>query len=108
MKKISILYCIEFLVYGGTEKQLYSLIEGLDKKKFKPHLCCMRKSIIGETRKREASHLFDQINCNKLQLDFVSFKKLHSLFEISKLLNFIKKNNIIRFVRLQPVVPHPI
>lgn len=93
-RRIEILYCIEYLGYGGTEKQLYALIERLSKKHFRPHLCCLRKSVIGQTRKNDAINLFRNIKCNKIQLDFISFNSYNSLIEIIKLIKFIKKNNI--------------
>lgn len=94
MRKINILYCVEYLAYGGTEKQLWYLIEALDKSKFQPFLCCLRNSIIGENRKKEALDLFQKINCTKIQLDFISFRELQSWIELVKLIQFIKKYKI--------------
>lgn len=93
-RPIGILYCIEYLAYGGTEKQVYSLIERLNKKDFSPHLCCLRKSLIGENRKNDAFKLFRNIKCNKIQLNFVSFTNFNSLIDIIRLIRFIKRNNI--------------
>lgn len=94
MKKIKILYCIEYLSSGGTEKQLLSLIEGLNRDRFQPHLCCLRNSIIGEHRRAEALDLFKRIERPKIQLDFISFRHIRSLFEIIRLIKFIKQYKI--------------
>lgn len=93
-KKINILYCIEYLGAGGTEKQLVALMHGLDKNKFTPHLCCLRSSMIGSCRKDEAHHYFNEMPFAKIQLDFVSFKKVKTVFELFKLIRYLKKNNI--------------
>lgn len=94
MSKINILYCIEFLNPGGTEKQLMHLINGLDKNKFQPHLCCLRTSVINDIRKETALNLFNQMNFPKIQLDFVSFRTPSSWLQMYKLVRFIKNNNI--------------
>lgn len=94
MKKIHILYCIEYLGYGGTEKQLISLIEALDRNRFQPHLCCLRKSIINKCRKKEALDLFEKIECPKIQLDIISFRKIKTWIDLIKLVKFIRSHHI--------------
>ncbi len=94
MKKIKILYCIEYLNFGGTEKQLISLINGLNRNKFQPHLCCLRDSIIGKYRRHEALDLFNKIKCPKIQLDFISFRKIQSVIDLVKLIKFIWRYKI--------------
>ena len=61
MKKIKILYCIDYLSTSGTEKQLISLINGLKRENFEPHLCCLRSSEIGEIRKIDALQIFKEM-----------------------------------------------
>jgi L-malate glycosyltransferase len=94
MKKINALYCLEYLSLGGTEKQLISLINGLNRAKFQPHLCCLRNSIIGKSRRSEALDLFKSIDCPKIQLDFISFRNIQSVIELIKLIKFIRKYKI--------------
>jgi len=94
MTKINILYCIEYLDCAGTEKQLISLINALNRNKFQPHLCCLRKSIIGKHRRKKVLNLFEKIECSKIQLDFISFRNIKSLIELIKLIKFIKKHRI--------------
>jgi len=94
MKKINILYCVEYLNSGGTEKQLISLINEINKEKYSPHLCCLKKTAIGKSRKKEALELFDKIECPKINLDFISFRYASSWFDLIKLIKFIKRNEI--------------
>ena len=93
-RKIKILFCIEYLAHGGTEKQLMALIGGINKDKFEPSLCCLRKSIIGENRISEANKLFQTIDCKKIQLDFISFGRIKFLYDLARLIKFIRVNNI--------------
>jgi len=94
MNRINILYCIEYLYSGGTEKQLISLVKGLNTDRFQPHLCCLRSSLIGQLRRKHALYLFQKIECPKIQLNFISFKNIQSLIELVKLIKFIKKHKI--------------
>ena len=93
-EKINILFCIEYLDAGGTEKQLISLINGLKKLKYQPYLCCIRTSIIYGGRKEEALDLFKNIECPKIQLNFDSFRNISSLLDLLKLIKFIRKNKV--------------
>lgn len=93
-KQINILFCIEYLAYGGTEKQLITLIEGLKGLNYRPHLCCLRRSAIGESRKDEAKALFDEVDCNKIQLDFISLRNIRWYKDLFALMRFIKNHKI--------------
>lgn len=94
MGKTNVLFCILYLAHGGTEKQLITLINGLDRSKFIPHLCCIRKSNIEPAFKQDALELFKNIKCNKIQLDFSSFKKISSIASILKLTGYLRRNKI--------------
>lgn len=94
MPKINILYCIEYLAYGGTEKQLMTLINGINSKIFVPHLCCLRKSEIGLPRMKDALALFKAMKRNKIQLDFKSFGCFSSILQVVKLAKYISKYRI--------------
>jgi len=91
---MNILFCTLYLAHAGTEKQLMTLIEGLDKSTFIPHLCCIKKSAIEPTFAKDALSLFRDIKCRKIQLDFKSFRHIPSIFSILKLSGYIRKNQI--------------
>lgn len=94
MKKTNILFCILYLAHGGTEKQLITLINGLDRSKFTPHLCCINKSNIESSFLEDALSLFKEIKCGKIHLDFKSFKNLSSILYILELSRYIRRNKI--------------
>lgn len=81
---VNILYIIDSLAYGGTEKQLLQLIKNLDLSRFNPHLCTLKTS----------ESLFDELNIPKICLNFVSFAHPSILKSIILLSIFIKKNQI--------------
>jgi glycosyltransferase involved in cell wall biosynthesis len=43
MNKIKIAFIIDYLDVGGTESQIYALLQGLDKKQFHPVVICLKK-----------------------------------------------------------------
>jgi len=94
MNKLKILFCIEYLDTGGTEKQLISLIDGLNGECFQPYLCCLRNTMIGNQRRKQAIDLFNAIECPKIQLDFISLNKISSWVHLIRLAQFIRKHNI--------------
>ena len=94
MRKIKILFCIGYLAYGGTEKQLITLIRGLDPNKFEPHLCCINKSNIEKEFRNDALFLFRKFDKPKILLDFSSFRNINTSFCIVKLAWYIKKQKI--------------
>ncbi|PIE46423.1 MAG: hypothetical protein CSA42_08650 [Gammaproteobacteria bacterium] len=71
-----------------------SLIKGLNKKRFQPHLCCLRNQAIETDKMAAARFLFDEIDCPKINLDFISFRKLDITLKLWKLCKFIKTNRI--------------
>ena len=78
MKKIKILFIIDELNIGGTEKQLLSIIELLDQNIFKPYLVCLRSTEFFEKY---------EMHCTKLILGVGS---LFSLDGFRKLIGFSK------------------
>ncbi len=92
--RIRVLYCIEYLAHGGTEKQLMALIRGIDRCCFEPYLCCLRHSMIGLDFKKEALRLFEEMDCRKIQLDFISFRRFGWIKEVNSLARFINDNRI--------------
>jgi len=59
MASHKVLYCIETIGRGGTEKQLVGLINRLDRSRFEPLLCTLRPS----------SDYLDEVDCPCLELD---------------------------------------
>jgi len=88
-KKTNILYCIDSLAHGGTEKQLMTLIDKINGEEFKSHLCCIQNK-----KNAESKELFAATKCNKIQLDFTSFRKIKVIFEIIRFIKYIKQNKI--------------
>lgn len=82
MKKI--LYIIDSMSLGGTEKQLVLLINNLDQSIFIPYLCCLKKS----------DSLYTEIKCTKMTINYKSFKSIKILSQLARIIHFIKKNNI--------------
>lgn len=70
---------------AGTEKQLVSLIKGLDRSVFNPYLCALRRS----------TWLADEFNlCPVHFLDAGSFKNPKTYLNILKFSRFLKSNKI--------------
>lgn len=94
MKKINVLFCIPYLAHGGTEKQLVTLINGINRDFFTPHLCCINKDSIDSSFLADALALFNDIDCQTIQLNFKSFKKPSVILQIINLATYINKNKI--------------
>lgn len=84
MNSINILYIIDSLGHGGTERQLVELIKGLDRNRFRPHLCTLKTS----------TALYDELEIPKISLEFVSYLRPSIVGKIIKLSSFIRKNRI--------------
>lgn len=81
---LNILYLIDSLGNGGTERQLAELIKGLDRNRFSPHLCTLKPS----------TALYDELDIPKLSLGFASFTHLSNIAKLFKLNKFIRNNKI--------------
>jgi len=79
-----ILYIIDSLDHGGTEKQLVQLISHLNRDLFEPHLCTLKQSI----------GLYNQLSIGKVFLDFKSFASLSIFSSMKKLIEYIRNNRI--------------
>ncbi|MDD5691791.1 MAG: glycosyltransferase family 4 protein [Candidatus Omnitrophica bacterium] len=88
-RKINILYVITKLELGGAQKQLLSLIRGLNKEKFKPYLLTGQDGLLVD----EAAMIPDLrlIRCKFLERPIHPAKDILALFF---LYFFIKNNNI--------------
>lgn len=84
INQINILYIIDNLGNGGTERQLVELIRGLDRNRFRPHLCTLKPS----------TALYDELDITKITLDFVSFHHPSILGNLFTLCRFIRKHKI--------------
>jgi glycosyltransferase involved in cell wall biosynthesis len=81
---IRILYLIDRLGYGGTEKQLACLIRGLNRERFQPHLCTIRPS----------TGLLDELKIPKVQIDLRSFREWRFAASLRQLARFIREYDI--------------
>ena len=79
---IRILFIIDSLGIGGTEKQLACLINNLDRKRFQPFLCCLRPPIQLDVR------------CPKFLLNVFSLKSSHSFKKLIELIHFLRNKKI--------------
>lgn len=82
---INILYLIDSMEDGGTERQLVELILGLDRKKFTPHICTLHDSV--------GSH-YERLDVPKSCLFFKSFCRPSLVKNVHELTTYIRKNNI--------------
>lgn len=81
---VNILYIIDSLTHGGTEKQLVQLIRLLDRERFRPHICTLKTS----------EGFYDQLDIPKLCLDFVNFGHPSIVKKIFALTTFIRQQQI--------------
>ncbi len=84
-QKINILYIIDELNIGGTENQLLTTIESLNRDKFTPHLVCLRES---------KYYTRCNIECRKHVLGVTSLSSLNGLHKLLQLVLYLKKHKI--------------
>lgn len=84
MNPINILYIINNLSYGGTERQLAELIRRLDRSRFRPHLCTLNTS----------EKLYDELDVPKLFLDQAKFGHRSMLRRAFALSRYVRENRI--------------
>ncbi len=82
-KKIKIVFMIDQLEIGGTEKQLLKMIELLDSRKFEATLICLKPS-----------KYFSEINlpCESKILNVYSLKSFRSFITLIKFIRYLYKN----------------
>ena len=76
---IRVVYCIEAMVHGGTEKQLAALIKGVDRSRITPSLCVLKPSSMDLT----------SLDCAVLELGFRSFRTPGALGCLRRMRRFI-------------------
>lgn len=81
---VNILYIIQFLRYGGTEKQLVQLIRGLKGSCFRPHLCTLETS----------AGFLEELPIPKINLQCFHFHHLSMFSKAARLSAFIHDNDI--------------
>jgi len=80
----NILYIIDSLTYGGTEKQLLQLIHNLDPQKYRAHLCILKNP----------EDLYQQLEIPKLCLHFKSFAHPSIIRVYRELAKYIRQNQV--------------
>src|SRR5262249_4432575 len=83
-EKIRILYCIDAMEAGGTEKQLAALIRGLERSQFQPLLCTLRPSTLS----------LADLDCPTLELPLRSFASVSALACLAALRRFIVQHRV--------------
>jgi glycosyltransferase involved in cell wall biosynthesis len=83
-KPINVLYLIDSLTHGGTERQLVELIRHLDPQHVRPHLCTLKSS----------DGLFDELPVPKQCFQFSSFAKPSLFGVMQRLIRYIRHHNI--------------
>lgn len=81
---MNVLYVIDSLTHGGTERQLAELIRHLDPHRIRPHLCTLKPS----------SGLYDSLPVPKQCLDFSSFLSPSLMGVLKRLAAFIRLHRI--------------
>ncbi len=84
MSPVKVLYLIDSLGYGGTEKQLVQLLENVDCRKVEPHLGTLKPS----------SGLYDEVTAAKFCLGFDSLLKPAVARSVYRLASYIRRNDI--------------
>jgi|SRR6056297_1404656 len=82
---VRILYVINALELGGTEGQLVELLNGMDKRKVLPYLCCLRAF---------AGKPSYETDCPKITLNVGRLKSFQSLVALIRLIRYMKKERI--------------
>jgi L-malate glycosyltransferase len=81
---INLLFIIQQMAVGGTEKQLAALIQGLDRRFFRPHLCTLRSS----------SSSVDRLDIPKIELNVRQLVHPKTLMQLKQLIVFCRGHRI--------------
>ncbi len=79
MTPLRVLYCIEAMVHGGTEKQLAALIRTVDRRRVEPSLCVLKPSSMD----------LRSLDCAVLELGFRTFGSPAAVGCLRRLRRFI-------------------
>jgi glycosyltransferase involved in cell wall biosynthesis len=81
---VNILYIIDSLTHGGTEKQLVQLIQQLDTVNYRPHICTLKVS----------ESIYNELQMPKVCLNFQSFLRPSIFWTILTLVSFMRQHKI--------------
>lgn len=81
---IKVLYIIDSLTHGGTEKQLVQLMHRFDPEKVRPHLCTLKPS----------EGLYDELDMPKFCLDYRSFVRPSIVKNVAALVSYVRRCRI--------------
>lgn len=81
---IRVLFCIDAMIHGGTEKQLAELIRRLDRTRVVPHLCTLKPSTMD----------LAALPCETIELSFRSFGRASVVREVRRLRRFLGAHDI--------------
>jgi Glycosyltransferase len=81
---VKVLYMIDSLAHGGTERQLAELVRNLDRSRVLPHLCTLK----------ESTETFDELDVPKLCLGYQSFTSPRLFYNLRDLDRFIRRHEI--------------
>lgn len=81
---IRVLFCIESMVHGGTEKQLAAVINGLDRDRVEPLLCCLKPSTMD----------LGAVDCEVLELGLRSFRRRGAIGSLARLRRFLIERRV--------------
>lgn len=84
MRKINILHIVEDLNIGGVEELVRIIVTGLDREKYNIHICCIEEG--GQTAQ--------ELMAAGIKVDILGLKSYHNLFNILKLVKYIKERKI--------------
>jgi L-malate glycosyltransferase len=84
VSRVRVLYCIEAMVHGGTEKQLAELIRGFDRRRVEPSLCVLKPSRMD----------LRALDCAVLQLGFRTFRSTTAVGCVRRLRAFLRAERV--------------
>lgn len=84
MKKHNILYLVVGLEIGGTEIQLLELLKKLDRKKYNPMVCCMKKRGV----------LADDIERTGIRVESLGIRNRFNFLALPRLIRILRKERI--------------
>ncbi len=84
MKKINILYLIIGLEIGGTEIQLLELLKKLDRKKYNPMVCCMKKRGV----------LADDMEKMGIKIESLNIRNRFNFLALPRLVKILRREGI--------------
>lgn len=84
MSPVRVLYCIEAMIHGGTEKQLAALIRTVDRRRVEPALCVLKPSTMN----------LSDLDCHVLELGFRTFRSPAAVGCLQRLRRFMLDRRI--------------